>query len=73
MRNLILAALACCVISGCQETTEHCDDACTIWDEQECWGYDICIDECEADKDWDKLYLKCLQLADGCAELEACG
>ncbi|MCP4196759.1 MAG: hypothetical protein GY762_06370 [Proteobacteria bacterium] len=74
MRSVILAVIVCCVISGCPETTKYCDDACTIWDDHECYyEYDDCMDECEADKDWDKPYLRCLERADDCYELNACG
>jgi hypothetical protein len=73
MRNVIWAVIACFALCGCEETTEYCDDACTIWAEDQCWGYDICIEECEDDGDWSKAYLKCLELADGCGGLEACG
>jgi hypothetical protein len=73
MRTVIMGVIACFVLCGCQETTKYCDDACTIWEEQECWGYDLCMEDCREEKDWDKPYLDCLKRADGCPELEACG
>jgi hypothetical protein len=48
-----------------------CSDACTLW--AECWDYDTCMGECTADKNWDKSYLDCLENAEGCEGLEACG
>ena len=74
MRKYLWALAACCAVwyGGC-ETTEYCDDACTIWSEMECWGYDFCMDDCMEEKDWGKPYLKCPELADDCWELEECG
>jgi hypothetical protein len=61
-----------CTAMGCEaETTEYCEDACTLW--VECWDYDTCMGECTADNDWDKSYLDCLETAEGCERLEACG
>ena len=77
MRIFIIAIVAAFFFcAGCvEETTEFCDDACTICAENECWDFDICMEACEDERDWDKGYLECLQEADStdCQALEACG
>jgi hypothetical protein len=65
---LFLGIIGC---SGSNETTEYCDDACTIWRDCTGWDLDECTRECRADGDWDAAYLACLR-GQSCNNLLAC-
>jgi len=72
--SIVLGVIALFVSIGCssESTPEVCNEVCNLFADDQCWGFDLCVDECLSEGDWGGIYLDCVRNADGCAELEAC-
>jgi hypothetical protein len=77
--SLVSVFFVAASIGACAKSTDDlCDEACEIWDscgDPNWYPYDECYDECKAEGNWSKAYLKCLQtFDDSCQSLEeSCG
>ena len=78
--NMFIVFMALSVIAcfggGCANSSDEiCDKACTAWEVDNCWGYDLCWDDCKADGDWSNAYAQCVEdNAGDCINLEViCG